>query len=149
MTKQTGNFSGPERKFYSETLCTWLIKSRANQKIELILELNNMHSGSSLSDACTFAYVEVYDGDSPSKTSFGRFCKFLHWPWIKAITSTGSSLYVTLWIDSRFQANVVPSFFATYRSWPMYVKQEYPEYEPVSTKEFENYPITVNQASES
>ena len=30
--------------------------------------------------------------------------------------STGSSMYVTLWVDSTIKSNGVPSFYATYRS---------------------------------
>ena len=106
LSKSSGNFSGPRAPFNSETLCTWLIKASANDKIELSFKY------SSVSDRdCSFGYVEVYDGDSPTKTSFGRFCEHYWWQKIK---STGSSLYITLWVDSTIKSNGVPLFQAAY-----------------------------------
>ena len=108
LLKRSGNFSGPQSPFNSETLCTWLIKGPANHKIELTFRY------SSVTDRdCSFAYVEVYDGDSPTKTSFGRFCEHFWW---RKVTSSGSSLYVTLWVDSTIKSNGVPLFYAKYEA---------------------------------
>ena len=151
LTKLSGNFSSPaSTSIYSEKFCTWLIKCSANHKIELTFEF---YTYSTISDMCSFAYVEVYDGDSPSKTSLGRFCE-QHWN--KEIKSTGSSLYVTLWIDSRFRTNGVPSFFATYtcksstwtKSHYNLPKYNSPFYETVKPAN-KNYPVNEKITSES
>ena len=108
LSKSSGNFSGPRSPFNSETLCTWLIKSPASHKIELTFRY------SSVTDRdCSFAYVEIYDGDSPTKASFGRFCEHFWW---RKIKSSGSSIYVTLWVDSTIKSNGVPLFYAKYKT---------------------------------
>ena len=115
LTKRSGNFSGPKPPFHLETLCTWLIKGPEKHKIELTFRYDSLFSSSSSeSGVCSSGHVEVYDGDSPSKKSLGRFCRY---NWRKKIKSTGSSMYVTLWVESTFHSNNgVPSFFATYRA---------------------------------
>ncbi|XP_028391996.1 dorsal-ventral patterning tolloid-like protein 1 [Dendronephthya gigantea] len=106
LSKNSGNFSGPRSPFNSETLCTWFIKVASEKKIELKFKYTSVTQRD-----CSFAYVKVYDGFSPTSSSFGRFCEHYWW---KKIKSTGPSLYVTLWVDSTSRSHGVPYFYAEY-----------------------------------
>ena len=106
LSRQSGNFSGPRSPFNAETLCTWLIKVSAGLQIEL-----NFKYRSVTQRDCSFAYVEVYDGFSPTNKSLGRFCKYYE---SRKIKSKHSSMYVTLYVDSTFRSNGVPYFYSEY-----------------------------------
>lgn len=108
LEKSSGGFQGPDDLFNSKTLCTWLIKAPAKHYIELIFSYSSIRDRD-----CSFAYLEVYDGDSPTSGSFGRFCQHF---WNKVIKSEKSSMYVTLYVDSTFKSNGVPTFSATYKA---------------------------------
>ena len=110
LIKRSGGFNGPKALSSSETLCAWLIKAPVGHYIQLTFSYSSIRDND-----CTFAYLEAYNGDSPASPSLGRFCE--HY-WNKVVTSGGSTMYVTLWVDSTFKSNGVPTFSATYKTVP-------------------------------
>lgn len=77
--------------------CSWTIKAPQGQFVEMVAKNFSVYQG--FGSSCYGDYVELYDGDSVSSRSMGRYCGNTFNP----VTSTGNSLTLKFVTDGYTQ----------------------------------------------
>jgi hypothetical protein len=109
MRKSSGKIEGPDFPFSQtpEYFCVWQVQVSKENKIRISITYKSAQENL----PCFKHYLQIFDGPFPINQSLARICLDTA---SDDLTSTGSELYVMLWIDSGLDEKERPIFSANY-----------------------------------
>jgi hypothetical protein len=105
----SGKLQGPDFPFgqIPEYFCAWQIKSPDRNKLHISITYKSVE----VDFPCFKHFVEIFDGPLPTNQSLGRICLNTV---ARDFISTGTDVYIMLWIESNLDETNRPIFSATY-----------------------------------